>query len=450
MMQVLKVAFRPPSRSSDAGGGEDAAARFAVLPQNTSDELVLSEVHSKLDRALNFLQRDVGYALLDDARPRAGGAVSLARRPPGAPPRNEGPGVTRPAAPRGAERSLNLHQDELQLPVRPEEFKRLVVERQRRIADLELRLASALKERDKFGDRIGALKEELLQCQSSIRSSTADGVLEQELQQQFLQHESEVQALQVALDCCDEDEPEASASEEEVLVIGPEAAKYAHCQDDLILVSRFVQVLANTSPSAEQKVKHDALYKTVLQGLRLMHLCDYDYADIVLVLAHAAVYFRSTYTHIGHKMSEFEAAHVCVLLIYLAHAFILDETCPLRCWQKYIFRRYCTLKVLDQALFRLFHMRGFILRVSKNEEREALRGLASSRRRKASKDSVGSTGAEAPIPCCGSSAAPEAGDPKEIDDGPSTASSCGSLGDQAIASMNGPVTNGPISSQPLS
>ena len=25
-----------------------------------------------------------------------------------------------------------------------------------------------------------------------------------------------------------------------------------------------------------------------------------------------------------------EAAHVCVLLIYLAHSFLLDETCPLR------------------------------------------------------------------------------------------------------------------------
>ncbi|CAJ1444537.1 unnamed protein product [Effrenium voratum] len=61
-----------------------------------------------------------------------------------------------------------------------------------------------------------------------------------------------------------------------------------------------------------------------------MHLCDYHYADVVLTLAYASVYFRSAFTAIGQKMSDYEAAHVCVLLIYLAHSFLLDETCPLR------------------------------------------------------------------------------------------------------------------------
>lgn len=31
-----------------------------------------------------------------------------------------------------------------------------------------------------------------------------------------------------------------------------------------------------------------------LQGIRLMHLCDYHYADVVLTLAYASVYFRSS------------------------------------------------------------------------------------------------------------------------------------------------------------
>lgn len=153
------------------------------------------------------------------------------------------------------------------------------------------------------------------------------------------------------------------------------AAKYAHYDEDLMLVTRFTFFIGEQSPGAADKVRHEQLYKTVLQGLRLMHLCDYDYSDVVVVMAHASVYFRSTFEAIGHKMSQHEAAHVCVLLIYLAHSFVLDETCPLRCWQKHIFRKYCTLKVLDAALFRLFKMRGYALRITEEEERAALLAL---------------------------------------------------------------------------
>ncbi|CAJ1403733.1 unnamed protein product [Effrenium voratum] len=103
-----------------------------------------------------------------------------------------------------------------------------------------------------------------------------------------------------------------------------------------------------------------------------MHLCDYHYADVVLTLAYASVYFRSAFTAIGQKMSDYEAAHVCVLLIYLAHSFLLDETCPLRVWQQHIFKKYCNLKVLDAALFRIFKMRGFRLRITEAEEKQAL------------------------------------------------------------------------------
>merc|ERR1719450_229434 len=77
-------------------------------------------------------------------------------------------------------------------------------------------------------------------------------------------------------------------------------------------------------------------------------------------------------------MREFEAAHVAVLLIFLAHSYVLDECCPLRCWQKHIFRKYCTLKVLDAALFRLFQMQGFKLRITEEEERHALSVLLGS------------------------------------------------------------------------
>eukprot|EP00439_Symbiodinium_sp_Y106_P002610 s853_g1.t1 len=82
------------------------------------------------------------------------------------------------------------------------------------------------------------------------------------------------------------------------------------------------------------------------------------------------------FDNIGRTMSDYEAAHVCVLLIYLAHSFLLDETCPLRSaemvWQQHIFKKYCNLKVLDAALYRIFKMRDFRLRITEAEEKEAL------------------------------------------------------------------------------
>eukprot|EP00437_Effrenium_voratum_P004853 CAMPEP_0181424492 /NCGR_PEP_ID=MMETSP1110-20121109/14674_1 /TAXON_ID=174948 /ORGANISM="Symbiodinium sp., Strain CCMP421" /LENGTH=315 /DNA_ID=CAMNT_0023547655 /DNA_START=86 /DNA_END=1033 /DNA_ORIENTATION=+ len=269
-MMLLKAAFYPPPRV-----GVEEGSRFALLPQQTEDELAISEVHSRLDRALKFLQRDVGYTLLDDALADAGG-VRLRHRQLEAPF-----GFDLPA--RGT-RSCKLPKE------RPSEH------------------------------------------------DEADDIL-----------------------CCK-----------------PEIGKYAHFKDDIVLVWRFAALIHGLEQDSEEKglaspgVKHDTLYKKVLQGIRLMHLCDYHYADVVLTLAYASVYFRSAFTAIGQKMSDYEAAHVCVLLIYLAHSFLLDETCPLRVWQQHIFKKYCNLKVLDAALFRIFKMRGFRLRITEAEEKQAL------------------------------------------------------------------------------
>mmetsp|Transcript_21168 Transcript_21168/g.46107 ORF Transcript_21168/g.46107 Transcript_21168/m.46107 type:complete len:364 (-) Transcript_21168:96-1187(-) len=266
MKKFFEAAFRAPPRACDA----DKDSRFAILPQQSQDELVLSEVHSRLDRALSWLQREIGYTLLDDARPKAGGGVRLAQ------PR-EGPGSV--AGPRG-HRSTRVPKGE-----------------PKQVGDEEVR---------------------------------------------------------------------------EVIRFSSNTAKYAHYPDDLVLVWRFVKTLVEDAPSPEREVKHATLLKTVLQGVRLMHLCDYNYSDVVVTLAYASVYFKGTFKAIGHRMNDLEAANVSVLLIFLAHSFVLDETCPLRCWQKHIFRKYCTLKVLDAALFRLFQMRDFSLRISAEEEKDAL------------------------------------------------------------------------------
>jgi len=275
-MDLLKAAFCPPPRTDVEG------SRFALLPQQTENELAISEVHSKLDRALKFLQRDVGYSLLDDVLPQSGGGVRLRHRDV------EGsatlPAHGNIAAPRG--------------------------------------------------HRSGKLPKE----RPSERGDEAD----------------------------------------DILSCKPDIGKYAHFKDDVVLVWRFASLIHGFAVEVGEKsiekssAKHDTLYKKVLQGIRLMHLCEYHYADVVLTLAYASVYFRSAFDNIGRTMSDYEAAHVCVLLIYLAHSFLLDETCPLRVWQQHIFKKYCNLKVLDAALYRIFKMRDFRLRITEAEEKEAL------------------------------------------------------------------------------
>mmetsp|Transcript_120677 Transcript_120677/g.336730 ORF Transcript_120677/g.336730 Transcript_120677/m.336730 type:complete len:332 (-) Transcript_120677:259-1254(-) len=257
MQRFFEAAFRLPKTGNVGADGRE----YAILPQQSRDELVLSMVHSKLDRVLLFLQREIGYVLLDDARPRRGGGVQLEK------PRAD------------AQRSARIPKGEPQ------------------VEDEEAR---------------------------------------------------------------------------QVIRFSSDTAKYAQYPDDLVLVWRFTNILAEAHPASVEMVKQETLYKTVLQGIRLMHLCSYNYEDMVLTLAYASVYFKSTCKAIGHRMSDMEAAHVCVLLIFLAHSFIIDETCPLRYWQKYIFRKYCTLKVLDAALFQVFQMRDFKLRISKRDEQHAL------------------------------------------------------------------------------
>eukprot|EP00929_Paragymnodinium_shiwhaense_P099109 TRINITY_DN60668_c0_g1_i1.p1 TRINITY_DN60668_c0_g1~~TRINITY_DN60668_c0_g1_i1.p1 ORF type:complete len:363 (-),score=66.14 TRINITY_DN60668_c0_g1_i1:126-1214(-) len=287
MKKLFEAALRHHGDRA-ADGGPRSELNGILLPQQTEDQLVLSEVHSRLDRTLYFLQREIGYSLLEDAHPTEGGGISLQLKPCD----RAGEGVARGA------NSSRMPQ------VRPEE--------------------------DSGEASIAKVASQLAPCLGRLTASS------------------------------------------EVIRYTPDCAKYAHYPDDLVLVWRFAWLVAEMSPSVEKKVKRDQFFKTMLQGVRLLHLCDYHYSDVVITLAYAAVYFKGVHEVIGQQMSEPEVAHVCVLLLYLAHSFILDETCPLRCWQKHIFKKYCNLKVLDAALFRLLRVRNYNLRITEEEERFAL------------------------------------------------------------------------------
>jgi len=513
MKKWIEAVINPPRGPEEAqllSGTSAVLSGCAVLPQNTDNELVLSEVHTKLDAALTFLQRDLGYALLDDVRPRPGGGVKL--QPHGA--------SAGAAVPKG-ERSAKLPKEYGRFHPAPRESA-VLREGSEELDDHVIKLLHEVfarsggklnvselvelcrrqpvfRSKEDWGRLFWAIRngtdqeitwEEFqafyaersvephhgLQSSSSATSSTSvprgteseahagsrqqkeirwsdvwnadpsklrteeeaelfvlpfssdwSEVLDAKLRQlklaprNLMVHDRDGIVVNLFGDAetslpSNERFPLAFRAKEEspdhatkemlyISQLSKDISKYAQYPCDLILIYRFQHMLYKTAledavrdvyvaasggsaenlreglQEAERRcssaLNHDGLFKTVLQSVRLMHLCDWDYADVVLVLAYASVYFRGTFSAIGRKMSPNEAAHVTALLIYLAHAFLLDETCPLRAWQKHIFRKYCTLKVLDAALFRLFKMRpGYSLRITEEEERAALLGLS--------------------------------------------------------------------------
>ncbi|CAK0892677.1 unnamed protein product [Prorocentrum cordatum] len=101
--------------------------------------------------------------------------------------------------------------------------------------------------------------------------------------------------------------------------------------------------------------------------LRFLRSCHYSEDDICLIIAHASIYFPDTYAAAGHCMSLIEKGNVLATLVFLAHCWVQDETCPLQVWHEHLFKQYCSLETLNSAVLRLMELRGYILRVSSKE-----------------------------------------------------------------------------------
>jgi hypothetical protein len=132
------------------------------------------------------------------------------------------------------------------------------------------------------------------------------------------------------------------------------------CNRDAGILSLFLELCKVNDVSSESM-------KLLLRTLRFLRSCHYSDEDICLVLAHASLYFPDTYAVAGHTMSLNEAGNVLVTLIFLAHCWVQDETCPLRIWHQHLFKQYCTLETLNAAVLRLMELRGYILRVDSKE-----------------------------------------------------------------------------------
>lgn len=131
---------------------------------------------------------------------------------------------------------------------------------------------------------------------------------------------------------------------------------YAHCADDVFLLGTFLEL------TRLPDIYGDSL-KLLLRAIRLLHLCDYSIEDICSILAHASAYFYDAYKLCGSHMDGNEVGNVLGTLMFIAHSYVQDETCPLHIWHQHLFRKYCPLRTLNAAVVRLLEIRRFKLRL---------------------------------------------------------------------------------------
>lgn len=132
--------------------------------------------------------------------------------------------------------------------------------------------------------------------------------------------------------------------------------RYAHCVDDIYLLGCFLELSRLTDIDGESA-------QLLLRAIKLQRLCDYSSEDICSILAHASVYFIDAYALCGKDMSTSEVGNVLATLMFVAHCYVQDETCPLHVWHQHLFRKYCPLRTLNAAIIRLLEIRQYRLRI---------------------------------------------------------------------------------------
>lgn len=132
---------------------------------------------------------------------------------------------------------------------------------------------------------------------------------------------------------------------------------YAMTDEDVHLVSSFLELTPLTHLIPQ-------VAKLLLRVMRFLRLCDYHVEDMCVILAHASAYFLDFYCKRGSQLEDDEIGNVLGSLIYIAHCYVQDETCPLSLWHQHLFRRYCDLKTLNAAVIQLMKLRHYQLRLS--------------------------------------------------------------------------------------
>lgn len=152
----------------------------------------------------------------------------------------------------------------------------------------------------------------------------------------------------------------------------PQHQRIVKTERDDTLAWRIVCVMkermaAQGPQGIRMEVDQSLLERKVHQTIKLLQACHFCSHDIVLCFSYACSYAGRVFPLMAGVLGDAEAVHICILLVFLAHSFILDETCPMREWHKHIFQRYCSLKKMDTALFSVFSMLEFHLSIPAEE-----------------------------------------------------------------------------------
>lgn len=136
--------------------------------------------------------------------------------------------------------------------------------------------------------------------------------------------------------------------------------EYAHCEQDIHLLARLLELSRVTEADSETVI-------LLLRALKFLRLCDYSVEDICSTLAHASAYFVDAFQLCGTQMDACEVGNVLTTLMFVAHCYVQDETCPLHVWHQHLFKTYCPLRTLNVAIVRLMEIRRYVLRLD-NED----------------------------------------------------------------------------------
>lgn len=142
----------------------------------------------------------------------------------------------------------------------------------------------------------------------------------------------------------------------------------AYCPEDVRMLETFAGILQLPQNTGE-------FVKPVLRSMKLLRLCDYTPEDICCIMAHASVYFRQVYGLCGNDMDANEIGNVAATLLFIAHSYTQDEVCPLKIWHRHLFKKYCSMRLLNAAVFRLLRICRFRLRANDEEIQDAFRRL---------------------------------------------------------------------------
>jgi len=138
--------------------------------------------------------------------------------------------------------------------------------------------------------------------------------------------------------------------------------RHARTPEDIYLLNTFLEL------SKVEDVEANSV-KRVLGAIKFLRSCSYSSIDLCSILAHASAYFAGAYEVCGQRMSLEEQGFVLVVSMYLAHSYTQDETCPLKIWHQYLFKKYCKLKVLNLAVMQVMAFRKHVLRLHDDDLR---------------------------------------------------------------------------------